>query len=55
VTGASERRGPASLARTLYEDLSPAQEAVTEPPPRKGARPTKRDRRHLDLFRDEPF
>ena len=55
VTGASERRGPATLARTLYEDLTPAPEAVTPPPPRKGARPTKRDRRLLDLFRDEPF
>ena len=55
VTGASERRGPATLAHTLYEDLTPAPEAVTPPPPRKGARPTKRERRLLHLFRDEPF
>ena len=56
VTGASERRVPASLAATLYENLSPARdEAKAVAPPRRGARPTKRDRRLLDLFRDEPF
>lgn len=42
------RRGPASEAQTLYEDLAPR----TEPAPRVGARPTKRDRRRLDAERD---
>jgi len=46
-----DRRGPASEARLLYEDLSPPP-AVAEPPaPRAGPRPTKRDRRQLDAFR----
>jgi ribosome-associated heat shock protein Hsp15 len=47
-----ERRGPAAEARLLYQDLTPA-----EPPgaagekSRAGPRPTKRDRRVLDLIR----
>ena len=51
------RRGPATEARLLYEDLSP-------PPPvrepgvatggRTGARPTKRDRRAIDAFQAGP-
>jgi ribosome-associated heat shock protein Hsp15 len=46
-----DRRGPASEARLLYDDLSPPP-AETEPPgPRAGPRPTKRDRRHLDALR----
>lgn len=59
VLACGERRGPASEARTLYEDLSP------EPVPRlprprttppalreKGAgRPTKRERRRMDAWR----
>ena len=54
VLGAVERRGPASLARTLYEDLTP-QAAPPEPGTdgsgRQGPRPTKRDRRRLDALR----
>ncbi|MCB1495576.1 MAG: RNA-binding S4 domain-containing protein [Bauldia sp.] len=49
VVGLGERRGPASEARLLYEDLT-----LPEPPRdrsearRIGPRPTKRDRRKLD-------
>jgi len=46
------RRGPASEAHTLYEDLSPPEEKIPqEQTPRGGARPTKKDRRSLDLIR----
>jgi ribosome-associated heat shock protein Hsp15 len=48
------RRGPASLAHTLYEDLTP--EISASPERRfaaKGPRPTKRDRRRLDALRTE--
>lgn len=53
VTGAAERRGPATLARSLYEDLTPP-----APPPlaeRQGKRPTKRDRRRLEALRRSEF
>ena len=54
VKGLSNRRGPASVAVTLYEDRSPP------PPPREPVvarwdrgegRPTKRDRRQMDKMR----
>ena len=55
VLGATERRGPASLARTLYEDLTPQApptgEHGVDGSGRQGPRPTKRDRRRLDALR----
>jgi ribosome-associated heat shock protein Hsp15 len=54
VLNAAERRGPASLARMLYEDLSPPLERNERGPvgeARVGNRPTKRDRRRIDQFR----
>jgi ribosome-associated heat shock protein Hsp15 len=50
VAGEAERRGPATVARTLYEDPTPVAPA---PPsnPRGGPRPTKRDRRRLDAIK----
>ena len=43
------RRGPATEAQTLYEDLTPPEDP---PPDRTGPRPTKRDRRALDALRE---
>lgn len=52
------RRGPATEARDLYEDLDPPAERVREIVPENPAfegkgRPTKRDRRKLDANRSE--
>jgi ribosome-associated heat shock protein Hsp15 len=48
------RHGPASVARTLYEDLTPRVAPSPERPlAAKGPRPTKRDRRRLDALRAE--
>jgi ribosome-associated heat shock protein Hsp15 len=51
VIGSSERRGPASLARTLYEDLTLPMAPGPERAPRGGPRPTKRNRRRIDALR----
>jgi ribosome-associated heat shock protein Hsp15 len=57
VTGLSERRGPATEARLLYEDLTPpAPPRIRQPkppyrPPGAG-RPTKRERRAIDRLRE---
>ncbi|WP_421725427.1 RNA-binding S4 domain-containing protein [Bauldia sp.] len=50
ILALGERRGPATEARTLYEDLAPPEPGHKRPPPpsRVGPRPTKRDRRTLD-------
>jgi ribosome-associated heat shock protein Hsp15 len=56
VLNAGERRGPASEARTLYEDLTPAPQAVSaeEALPaardRGTGRPTQKQRRDIDAF-----
>ena len=50
VVDFTERRGPASLAQTLYEDLTPDDAPEPERTMRTGKRPTKRDRRRLDAF-----
>jgi ribosome-associated heat shock protein Hsp15 len=52
------RRGPAPEARGLYEDLSPPQPralAPERPAPREAGsgRPTKKERRQTDSFKDE--
>lgn len=54
IAGIGARRGPASEARLLYEDLSPPAPARQPDPSetRSGkGRPTKRDRRNLDRIR----
>ena len=57
VTALSERRGPATEARTLYDDLSPPPPPRAVRPPRAVfrtpglGRPTKRERRLHDRLR----
>jgi len=51
VAQLGERRGPATEARLLYEDLTPPAPPVAPLPPRAGPRPTKRDRRQLEALR----
>jgi len=58
VAALSERRGPAPEAQALYQDLSPPPppRALRPPPavvrPRGLGRPTKRERRIQDRFRE---
>ena len=61
VTELAERRGPASVAQTLYEESSESRAAREQqalerrlartPGDDLGARPTKQARRHLDALR----
>jgi len=55
VRGIGARRGPATEARTLYDDLTPppAPEPAEMFPRRErgSGRPTKRERRQMDRFR----
>lgn len=60
VLETGERRGPAAEAQRLYEDLTPpapaAERQPVPPPPlreRGAGRPTKRERRKLDRWREE--
>ncbi len=57
VLALGTRRGPATEARLLYEDLKPPtaegrMPAKAAPRHRGAGRPTKRDRRELDKLRD---
>ena len=52
ITALGLRRGPASEAQGLYEDLTPPPVAGAPDPARNGPRPTTRDRRALDALRD---
>lgn len=47
ILGIGERRGPATEAQALYEDLTPVQPRDPSAPMRTGPRPTKRDRRRM--------
>jgi ribosome-associated heat shock protein Hsp15 len=51
VAAIGRRRGPATEARTLYEDLAPP-ESLPPASDRVGPRPTKKNRRALDDLRD---
>lgn len=57
ILDAGERRGPATEAATLYEDLSPPPVPREATPPVQAARdpgagrPTKKDRREIDRLR----
>ena len=53
VLALDDRRGPATMARALYEDLTPPEPPRTRqaPPPYRApgaGRPTKRERRQID-------
>lgn len=58
VLGCGVRRGPAPEAQLLYEDITPkpaAADAATAAPSQRdpgAGRPTKRDRRKIDRFRN---
>jgi ribosome-associated heat shock protein Hsp15 len=53
VAALSEKRGPASVAQQLYEDLTPPKPLEERLPyERAGIRPTKRDRRRMDRVRE---
>jgi ribosome-associated heat shock protein Hsp15 len=55
VLALATRRGPASEARLLYEDLKPPGSSAVAPsmpaPARAGGRPTKRDRRVIQRLK----
>ncbi len=52
VLGLGARRGPAPEAQALYEDLTPSLESRVEIiDQRVGGRPTKKDRRNMDILK----
>ena len=57
VLALAERRGPAKVAQTLYEDRTPEPEPMPALPPllrnRGMGRPTKRERRRMERLRWE--
>lgn len=57
IVALGERRGPASEAQTLYDDLAPPSAAppgrADEGPRPGGPRPTKADRRAIDRMRGQ--
>ncbi len=51
LTALSERRGPASEAQTLFDDMTPEENAVPRTPRYEGkGRPTGKDRRNARLY-----
>lgn len=56
IVAPGARRGPAPEAQTLYDDLTPERDDVPPAPRFDGkGRPTKKDRRMLDLNRGGPL
>ena len=52
VLGLGLRRGPAPEAQALYQDLTPSREpSVDMIDQRVGGRPTKKDRRNMDILK----
>lgn len=56
VQAMGERRGPAPEAQQLYFDMTEVKEKVPHAPKFEGkGRPSKRDRRNLDLMKNRPL
>ncbi|MHC0054863.1 RNA-binding S4 domain-containing protein [Actibacterium sp. D379-3] len=56
IVAPGDRRGPASEAQTLYDDLTPPEDSVPPAPRYEGkGRPTGKDRRQNHLFRHGPL
>lgn len=56
VQALGERRGPAPEAQQLYFDMTEVKEKVPRAPKFEGkGRPSKRDRRNLDLMKNRPL